>query len=212
MNTKNTRCTDLLDDGHQSKVLSRVLCIHLQFVTKSLQMTRFWLNNHHWNIWKNRLRKAASNFPARVTKMRSKINESEYVIKGFSMEKIILVSHPVPPLLYKLLKVHKEGNAMCGVSCPTSPSLPVPIAKFLGKLFRINVDFISQYSVKNSLTMVEIMEDSLRSYFFSFDPHISKTPTVQFLGEHLVIAHTSHEEITELCSKLKLIISKINLE
>jgi len=150
-------------------------------------------------------------FPAHVKEVRIVINRSVFIVKSPSQKKAILIPNPVPPLLYGLPKVHKEGTPMRPVvSFISSPTYL--LAKSLDSWFKSNVEFVSPYSIKNSAALVEKIKDIILPPGFVFRsvdaiglfPSIPKAVTLQCLGELLVKAEIPHHVIAEFFDLLKI--------
>jgi hypothetical protein len=150
-------------------------------------------------------------FTGHVKEVRNVINRSEFIVKGPSQKKAILIPNPVPPLLYGLPKVHKEGTPMRPVvSFISSPTYL--LAKLLDRWFKSNVQFDSPYSVKNSISLIDKIKDIILPpgfIFCSFDaiglfPSIPKAVTIQCMGELLVKAEIPHNVIGEFFDLLKI--------
>ena len=102
--------------------------------------------------------------------VRTHINRSTHVIPE-SKKRSLLISNPIPPRLYGLPKIHKKDAPMRPiVSFNSSPTYE--LAKYLDSWFKTATNFKSEYSVINSLDLVnhlQPLKPSLNSILVSFD-------------------------------------------
>ena len=108
------------------------------------------------------------NFSSHVSQVRTIVNKSKSIIKN---PDAILVPNPVPLRLYGLVKLHKENipirPVVSFISAPT-----FKLGKFLDRVYKSLIDFRSEYSIRNSIELVNKIANVAPppdSFLVSFD-------------------------------------------
>lgn len=150
------------------------------------------------------------NFTRFNTIVRKGISESKFVIPP-SRKEALKVMNPIPPRLYGLPKIHKDGVPIRPiVSFISSPTYK--LAKYLNLWFRSVTGFQSKYSLQNSSDLIEKLVDCppppSNSKLVSFDAaslftNVPLTPTLERAHEILISANVPPSAADEFISLLK---------
>jgi hypothetical protein len=147
-----------------------------------------------------------SKFNAEVRKV---ISGSEFIIPP-SSKSSLKVMNPIPPRLYGLPKIHKEGIPIRPiVSFNSSPTYK--LAKYLDLWFKRNTNFESGYAVKNSVDLIDNISNFTPppdSILVSFDvaslfPNVPLSPTLESITDILTEANVSTPAAEEFTSLLR---------
>ena len=150
-------------------------------------------------------------FDGYAQSVRTAINASQHILRLESHKKSAIVKNPIPPRLYGLAKIHKDGTPMRSVvsfiSAPT-----YHLAKRVDYWIKNTIDHLSTYAVKFSTQLVQKignMTPPANATLISLDvvalfPNLPLTPTINFLSEKLKEAHVPDFIVEELLSLLKI--------
>lgn len=150
-------------------------------------------------------------FNDHIQVVRNVINTSEYVYKDTTVAKKALISNPIPPRIYGLLKVHKDGMPIRPVvSCISTPTYQ--LAKDLDYWIKTSINHLSSRAVTSSLELVNKIKDivpTTNATFISLDvsalfPSLPHEPTLQHLESKLTQVHMPTFIIKELMSLVRL--------